>query len=438
MSSQALIFVGCVVAIALGVLVLVATFMDRREDQQIAKMLRANTAARKAGPVAVEGTAKATRVVTAPGAGIDCIFAYERCEVWTPNDKGGSWYDMGSLCWPPIPLFRVEDQTGSVLVQATYADVELDETKYPGKTHRVSDEFAEVFPMFGLPIGEGCLVNVYERVLAPNAHVSVYGTAMPASQIGPLDAAGIKPDELVIRASPGSPFIITGQSRNDFEINLRSWFGFEFVAGLVLALGGIVGMLWALFLRGPEPGIDSSTWKAAIVTAALLIVGAMFFGIQALVMPYVRMKQTRGDVDRRSAALDALLKQRHDALGNVLAAWGTPHEEDSGPLAQIVQLQPLTGGGPLSRDRVDAECRLSASVEQFCAAAGSRAELHTHPERASLLKALRALQRSITRSRDLYNASVFLSNQRLEGWPNRSYARRMGLVPHEFFGASAL
>jgi hypothetical protein len=178
------------------------------------------------GLVQISGRTAATASLKAPYSHSECVwYCFEVKDRQQYAQEREAWRTVAQGSSSDMP-FRVEDLTGSVLIQP--ADAELDVE--PDTIALDSDTM------------------VREWILPPGVPVFVTGFAQRRStdsaEVGAGQAAPPERDEIFIGSSPDVPFTIATQSRGQEQARLQREFVFGAVIGGAYLVAALALWLW--------------------------------------------------------------------------------------------------------------------------------------------------------------------------------------------------
>jgi hypothetical protein len=244
-----------------------------REREEIRSIPYGTVRGLAMGPVELSGTVAACARLAAPFSKLPCAwYDFEFQELQTGPRGGQRWKTVERGGSGDIP-FRLDDATGSVLVQPAGARVEMDSVTTPLSAgsqvvERVIPEGAVCFvtgvaQRRAVPDRLAPLIAArLERVRQDPARLARYGVVpgsdptpaqwerarseAEAEVIGELSDRASDPDDVYVGFAPGFPFLVSNRPRRE-ETSRLTW---KFAAGAVL--GGVL-LLAGLLLVFSRP-----------------------------------------------------------------------------------------------------------------------------------------------------------------------------------------
>ncbi len=165
---------------------------------------------------------------------------------------------------------------------------------------------------------------------------------------------------------------------------------------------------------------------ALIVVAVVALVLAV-----ALVAWWIsasnKLIRLKNKVEEAWATIDVFLKKRFDLIPNLVETVKGYSKHESETLEKVVAARNIVGKAATSAERIAAENNLTNSLRTFLnAVSESYPDLKANLNFIDLQNQLKAIEGELESSRRYYNGMVKTFNTRIEVFPSRIVAQRMG------------
>lgn len=243
MSDAAKVFGMSVVGAAFGVYIFFNGFKHLREKQLIQNTPTSKIRSIAMGPVEIFGKTvkKKNSDIISPFSGKSCVWCRYTVEEYRSNGKSSSWHTI--VDETKKDLFYLEDNTGSVLVDPEFAEVEI-----PVRYEEESSLFGKKLTARTLSFLESRKISkmktlrVREYYLLPGEETYIYGTAGD----NPYTKAKAKNEEnIMIQKGKNEKFFYIS---NKAEKDVLKRYDFIIYGGLIGGSVLILGCLALIFL----------------------------------------------------------------------------------------------------------------------------------------------------------------------------------------------
>ena len=216
LSAIGLVLAGCG-AIAFGL-----HSLSLREKLRSVPVSRVRSMAM--GLVQISGRTTATALLKAPYSHLECVwYCFDVKDRQQASDGPAGWRTIAEGSSSDMP-FRVEDGSGSVLVQPSDAEFDVEPETITLDEDTVAREWI-------LPAGMPVSVTGFAQRRSTDADPSGGGSGTPPAT-----------DEVFIGSDPGAPFTIATQSRGQEQARLQREFSVGVAAGALYLVVGLI--LW--------------------------------------------------------------------------------------------------------------------------------------------------------------------------------------------------
>jgi len=169
-----------------------------------------------------------------------------------------------------------------------------------------------------------------------------------------------------------------------------------------------------------------------------IIVGVVVILIIVFIVTYNRLVRLRNQVKNAWAQIDVQLKRRHDLIPNLIETVKGYMKYERETLEAITKArnlaQQVASSGPAVRAK--AETELSSALARLLAVVENYPDLKANQNFLALQEELTSTENKISFSRQYYNDSVLMYNNRTQMFPSNMVASMTGFKASEFFEVS--
>lgn len=150
---------------------------------------------------------------------------------------------------------------------------------------------------------------------------------------------------------------------------------------------------------------------------------------------YNKLVKLRARVKNAWAQIDVQLKKRYDLIPNLVETvkgYAT-HEEDT--LTQVTQARASVGSARTTEESIDANNQLSGALARLLIVSEKYPTLQANTNFLDLQTQLKSIESVIATTRQFYNDTVMLYNQKTEMFPSNIVAKMFKFKPEAYFEA---
>lgn len=166
---------------------------------------------------------------------------------------------------------------------------------------------------------------------------------------------------------------------------------------------------------------------------ALLILVAIVVYTASLYNSLVRLKN---DIDKASANIDVLLKERHDELPKLIDTCKGYMQYEQKTFDLIAEARSAGLKASTTGQKAQADNMLTGALKSLFAVAENYPELKANASFADLEQRSTALEERIADRREFFNDNVNVYNTRIQQIPDAFLARFMNLQPRDLYEAA--
>ncbi len=168
----------------------------------------------------------------------------------------------------------------------------------------------------------------------------------------------------------------------------------------------------------------------------IVLLGALFVAIIAIIAMYNRLATLRVQVDNAWSDIDVQLKRRHDLVPNVVETVKGYAAHERGTFEQVVEARnrAMSAQGPAAKG--EAEGMLTQALKSLFALAEAYPDLKAIQSFTELQGTLNEIEVTVANARRYYNAVVRDLNTLEVVFPSSIVAGMFGFRPREFFEAA--
>jgi LemA protein len=144
----------------------------------------------------------------------------------------------------------------------------------------------------------------------------------------------------------------------------------------------------------------------------------------------------RNSIDKSFAAIDLLLKQRHDELPKLLETCRPYLEQEQRTLQSVAEARNAYASASSPRQKAQADQLVTGAVRNLLAVAAKNPDLKKSTTFIQLQTRITHLEETVAAERDRYNENVSSFNARIARVPNVFIARLAKLRARELFQTS--
>jgi len=177
----------------------------------------------------------------------------------------------------------------------------------------------------------------------------------------------------------------------------------------------------------------SNTMTAVLFALLLLLILGLIAYAVGQRNDLVKMRNT---IDKSFAAIDLLLKQRHDELPKLLETCRPYLEQEQGTLRSVAEARNAYTSASSPRQKAQADQLVTGAVRNLLAVAAKNPDLKKSTTFVQLQARIVHVEETVAAQRDRYNENVSSFNARIARVPNAFIARLAKLRVRERFQAS--
>ena len=168
------------------------------------------------------------------------------------------------------------------------------------------------------------------------------------------------------------------------------------------------------------------------IIIAILVFIALFF-----VITYNKLVTMRNRVRNQKSQIDVELKRRFDLVPNLVEVVKGYAAHEKSALEDIIKARnTYVAAGANTGEALGADNALSGALSKLFALSESYPDLKANTNFVSLQADLSGIEQKIVYSRQFYNDSVFMLNNKIEKFPSNMVANMFNFEPETFFEAT--
>jgi LemA protein len=150
---------------------------------------------------------------------------------------------------------------------------------------------------------------------------------------------------------------------------------------------------------------------------------------------YNSLVKMRNRVHNAWAQIDVQLKKRFDLIPNLVETVKGYAKHENEVLTEVTKARASVGGAQTTAEKIDANNQLSGALSRLMVVMERYPELKANTNFMDLQGQLKEIETKIAYSRQFYNDSVMLYNQKTEMFPARIIASIFKFKPEMYFKA---
>ena len=155
----------------------------------------------------------------------------------------------------------------------------------------------------------------------------------------------------------------------------------------------------------------------------------------AIISMYNGLVSARVKVDNAWSQIDVQLQRRFDLIPNFVETVKGYTSHESETFEKIAQLRTSWANAGTVAEKAELDNQLSGALKTIMAVSESYPELKANKNFSELSEELRNTENKISFSRQFYNDSVTMYNQKLQLFPSNIIAGMFNFTPRELFTA---
>ena len=168
-----------------------------------------------------------------------------------------------------------------------------------------------------------------------------------------------------------------------------------------------------------------------IVLAIIVII------VIAIIAMYNGLVSAKVKVDNAWSQIDVQLQRRFDLIPNFVETVKGYAAHESETLEKVTQLRTSWANAGTVAEKAELDNQLSGALKTIMAVSESYPELKANQNFSELSEELRNTENKISFSRQFYNDSVTMYNQKLQLFPSNIIAGMFNFTPRELFTAES-
>ena len=171
--------------------------------------------------------------------------------------------------------------------------------------------------------------------------------------------------------------------------------------------------------------------------ALLIILAIVAIIIIAIISIYNGLVQARMKVDNAWSQIDVQLQRRFDLIPNFVETVKGYMTHEKETFEKIAALRTSWANASSVSEKAELDGQLSSTLKTIMAVSESYPELKANQNFSELSEELRNTENKISFSRQFYNDSVTMYNQKLQLFPSNIIAGMFNFQPRELFAAES-
>ena len=168
-----------------------------------------------------------------------------------------------------------------------------------------------------------------------------------------------------------------------------------------------------------------------------IILAIVVIIVIAIISMYNGLVSARVKVDNAWSQIDVQLQRRFDLIPNFVETVKGYTSHESETFEKIAQLRTSWANAGTVAEKADLDNQLSGALKTIMAVSESYPELKANQNFSELSEELRNTENKISFSRQFYNDSVTMYNQKLQLFPSNIIAGMFNFQPRELFVAES-
>ena len=163
------------------------------------------------------------------------------------------------------------------------------------------------------------------------------------------------------------------------------------------------------------------------VIAIVIIIIAMF------VSSYNNIVAKAEEVDNKFAAVDTQLQRRADLIPNLVNTVKGYAKQEQDVINSVTEARAKLAGATTVSDKAKADEELTSALNRLMVVVENYPDLKANQNFSELSEELRNTENKISFSRQFYNDTVTMYNQKLQIFPSNIIANMFNFTPRELF-----
>ena len=164
-----------------------------------------------------------------------------------------------------------------------------------------------------------------------------------------------------------------------------------------------------------------------------IILAIVVIIVIAIISMYNGLVSARVKVDNAWSQIDVQLQRRFDLIPNFVETVKGYTSHESETFEKIAQLRTSWANAGTVAEKADLDNQLSGALKTIMAVSESYPELKANQNFSELSEELRNTENKISFSRQFYNDTVTMYNQKLQIFPSNIIANMFNFTPRELF-----
>lgn len=166
------------------------------------------------------------------------------------------------------------------------------------------------------------------------------------------------------------------------------------------------------------------TWIILIIIAVIIV---------AIISMYNSLVSSRIKIDNAWSQIDVQLQRRFDLIPNFVETVKGYTSHESETFEKIAKLRTSWANAGTITEKADIDNQLSGALKTIMAVSESYPELKANQNFSELSEELRNTENKISFSRQFYNDTVTMYNEKLQIFPSNIIANMFNFKPRELF-----
>jgi len=172
----------------------------------------------------------------------------------------------------------------------------------------------------------------------------------------------------------------------------------------------------------------------SMIIIGIIIAIIIIIFIVAIIMLYNGLVNARNKVKNGWAQIDVQLKRRADLIPNLVETVKGYAEHEKGVFSEVTEARAGLMNASTVKDTADANNKLTESLKSLFAVAEAYPELKANENFKELQKQLGESEDKIAYSRQFYNDTVLMYNNKCQMFPSNIIAGMFNFNEADFFG----
>ena len=183
--------------------------------------------------------------------------------------------------------------------------------------------------------------------------------------------------------------------------------------------------------------MNESTVFMPLLIGIFIVIALLLFITIFFVATYNGLVTMRNRVRNQKSQIDVELKRRFDLVPNLVEVVKGYAEHEKSALEDVIKARnTYVSAANNTAEALGADNALSGALSKLFALSESYPELKANTNFISLQADLSGIEQKIVYSRQFYNDSVFMLNNKIEKFPSNMIASMFSFVPESFFEAT--